>query len=66
MGGAEVLVVDFEVTEAHTGPVLIPLFLLPMDQGVKLLNISPIPCLPACRHTRHHDKNGLNPKLKTF
>lgn len=39
MGGVEVLVVDFEVTEAHTGPVLIPLFLLPKDQGVKLLTI---------------------------
>lgn len=39
---------DFEVTEAHTGPVLIPLFPLPMDQGVKLSTASPLPCLSAC------------------
>ena len=53
--------VDFEVFESPSQIQWPSLFLLSVDPDVELSVPSPAPCLPAHRHTFHHDDNELNP-----
>ena len=53
--------VGFEISYVQATPsVAHSLLLLPSDQDVEVLALSPAPSLPACCHASCHDDNGLN------